>query len=168
MSDQPKWKVNAEEASMQAWVEYLLKEAKRLFAQDKTHANLLFCFTKENGLVSINPIPPNIDHEQLDIAFVNAVKEHNLYGIVFIGETWMYFIKEKKDHTAFQILDGEMKVADLNDEDKKEALMIRMENRDGDSLTYLNEIKRDESGVALKEGKVIKSTQKRWFTKTLC
>jgi hypothetical protein len=163
MSDQPNWIVNQEIASMQTWIDYLHTEAKRLFAQDGTHANLLFCFDKENGLVSINPIPPNIDHEQLDIAFRNAVKEHNLYGIVFIGESWLYFVKEKKDHTAFQILDGEMKVSDLNDKDKKEALMIRMENRDGDSLTYLNEIKRDENGVTLKESKAIRGSQKKWF-----
>ncbi len=46
-----------------------------------------------------------------------------------MGETWMYIAKEK-DHTVFQLLDGEMRVSDLNDEDKKEALMIKMENRE--------------------------------------
>lgn len=60
-------------------------------------------------------------------------------GVVFICETWAYYMKEN-DHTAFQLLDGEMKVSDLNSEDKREALMVRMENGDGDCLVYLDEI----------------------------
>lgn len=166
MSDQPKWITNAESECILKWTEYLHEEAKRLFIQDGTHGNLLFCFNKEHGLVSVNPIPPNIDQDQLDTAIMHAVYEHHLYGVIFIGETWMYFIKEK-DHTAFQLLDGEMKVSDLNDEDKKEALIVRMENRDEDCLIYLDEIKRDENGVILKECKAIRGSQKKWFGKDI-
>lgn len=162
MDDQPKWIVNAESSCILKWTDYLHSEAKRLFNQDGTHGNLLFSFDKENGLVSVNLIPPNTDHDQLNEAITNAVNEHNLYGVVVIGETWMYSIKEK-DHTSFQLLDGEMRVSDLNDEDKKEALMIRMENRDGDCLVYLDEIIRDKNGHVLKEGKIIKSALKKWF-----
>jgi len=162
MSDQPKWITDEESACIQKWTEYLYTEAKRLFTQDGTHANLLFCFNKENGLVSVNPVPPNIDHEQLNAAIMNAVKEHDLYGVVVIGETWMYNIKEK-DHTAFQLLDGEMTVSDLNDEDKREALMVRMENSEGNCLVYLDEIIRDGNGVSLKEGKKNRGVQKKWF-----
>jgi hypothetical protein len=162
MSDQPKWISNEESASIQKWTDYLHKEAKRLFIQDGTHGNLMLSFNKENGIISVNLIPPNINHDQINDAIMNAVNEHNLYGVVLIGETWMYFIKEK-DHTTFQLLDGEMKVSDLNDEDKKEALMIRMENSDGDCLIYLDEIISDENGRTLKEGKVIRGTQKKWF-----
>lgn len=162
MSDQPKWISHEGSACIREWTDHLHTEAKRLFNQDGTHANLLFCFSKENGLISVNSVPPNTDHAQLDEAIMNAVNEHNLYGVIFIGESWMYFIKEK-DHTAFQLLDGEMNVSDLNDEDKKEALIIRMENRDGDCLIYLDEILRDENGHALKEGKIIRRAEKKWF-----
>lgn len=130
--------------------------------RDGTHASLLFLFKKESGLISVNPVPPNIDHEQLNAAIVNTINEHDLYGVVFIGETWTYFMKEK-DHTTFQLLDGEMKVSDLNTEDKKEALMVRMENGDGDCLIYLDEIIRDKNGVTLKESLVTKSSQNKWF-----
>jgi hypothetical protein len=162
MSDQPIWISNEKSACIRKWTDHLHTEAKRLFTQDGTHGNMMFSFNKENGLISVNLIPPNIDHDQLNDGIMNAVNEYNLYGVVFIGETWMYFIKEK-DHTAFQLLDGEMKVSDLNDEDKKEALMIRMENSDGDCLVYLNEIIRDENGHTLKEGKIIGNAQKKWF-----
>lgn len=162
MSDQPKWIANAESSCILKWTDYLHAEAKRLFNQDGTHGNVLFSFSKEKGLISVNLIPPNTDHDQLNEAITNAVNEHNLYGVVVIGETWMYSIKEK-DHTAFQLLDGEMRVSDLNDEDKKEALMIRMENRDGDCLIYLDEIIRDKNGHALNENKIIRSAQRKWF-----
>ena len=162
MNDQPKWITNAESACIRNWTDNLHTEAKRLFNQDGTHGNFLFCFNKENGLVSVNPVPLNIDHDQLNAAIMNAVIEHNLYGVVFIGESWIYFIKEK-DHTAFQLLDGEMKVSDLNDEDKREALIVRMENSDGDCLMYLDEIIRDENGITLKEGKVARDAQMKWF-----
>ena len=96
------------------------------------------------------------------MAVENTVNEHDLYGVVFIGETWAYFMTEK-DHTAFQLLDGEMKVSDLNSEDKREALMVRMENGDGDCVVYLDEIIRGKNGVTLKDGLVIESSKKRWF-----
>lgn len=162
MNDQPKWITNEESTCIRKWTDYLHAEAKRLFIQDGTHGNLLFCFNKEKGLISVDLVPPNIDQDQLNTVIMNAVTEHHLYGVVFIGETWAYFIKEK-DHTAFQLLDGEMKVSDLNDEDKREALIVRMENRDNDCIMYLDEIRRDENGITLKKCQAIRETQKNWF-----
>ena len=163
MIDKPKWIPNAESESIRHWTENLRSEAQRLLIQDGTHASLLFFFNKEIGLISVNPVPLNIDHEELNAAVANAVNEHELYGVIFISETWAYFMKEKEDHTAFQLLDGEMKVSDLNAEDKKEALMVRMENSDEDCLIYLDEIIRDKNGVYLKECLVTGSSQKKWF-----
>lgn len=162
MTDKPKWIPNAESECIRSWTEQLHTEAKRLMTQDGTHASILFLFNKENGLISVNPVPAKVDLDQLNTAVKNAVNQHHLYGVVFIGETWTYFMKEK-DHTAFQILNGEMRVSDLNSEDKKEALMVRMENSDGDCLVYLDEIIRDKNGVILKDCLVTESSQKKWF-----
>lgn len=162
MIDTPKWITQAESECLRNWTDHLHVEAKRLMAQDSTHACLLFLFNKENGLISINQVPPGVDHNQLDEAIVGAIREHHLYGVILISETWAYFAKEK-DHTAFQLLDGEMKVSDLNDEDKREALMVRMENRDGGSLVYLNEIIRSKDGVTLKEVTASNGSQTKWF-----
>jgi len=162
MIDTPKWILNAESESIRNWTKYLYTEAKRLMIQDGTHASLLFLFNKESGLISVNPIPPNVDHEQLNVSVENAVKEHHLYGVIFIGEAWAYHMKER-DHTTFQLLDGEMKVSDLNAKDKKEALLVRMENGDGDSLVYLDEIVKNNNGVSLKEGLVSTNSRRKWF-----
>jgi hypothetical protein len=147
---------------MQKWTEGLHKEAKRLFAKDGTHGNMLFLFDEENDLISINPLPPKIEFNPLNTSVINAVKEHKLYGVIFIGEAWAYFPQEK-DHTAFQLLDGEMKVSDINDQDKKEVLMIRMETHDGDCFMCLNEILKDGSIVSLKHDNTIRNSQNNWF-----
>jgi hypothetical protein len=157
------WVPSAKAASLKKWANGLRKEAKRLFLKDKTHGHMLFSFNGNDGLISVNPIPPKTDQAQLNASIINAVKEHDLYGIIFIGEAWVYFPKEK-DHTARQLLDGEMRVSDLNDEDKKEALFLRVENRDGDCLLYLDEIVRDGDSVKLGESRTINGEERSWFS----
>ena len=125
---------------------------------------MLFFFRGDEGLVSVNPVPPKTDPAQLNATIENAVKEHELYGVVFVGEAWAYFPKEK-DHTAFQLMDGEMKVSDLRDEDKKEALIVRMENEDGDSLIFLDLIIRGKRSVKLGMGQTINGEEQNWFIK---
>lgn len=162
MIDKPKWIPEAGSECIRKWTENLHTEAKRLLTKDGTHASLLFLFNKASGLISVNPVPPDVHHDQLNLAVESAVHEHNLYGVVFIGEIWAYFTKER-DHTAFQLLDGEMKISELNSEDKREALMVRMENRAGDSLVILDEMIRDKNGVTLKQSLITERSQKRWF-----
>lgn len=163
MIESPKWISNEASESIQKWAEYLHEKAKEMFVQDGTHANMLFLFTKQNGLVSIDLIPPNLDHAQSYSAIADTVIEHNLYAVILIGETWCYSLKEN-DHTSFQILDGEMQVSDLNDEDKKEALIVKLETKDDDSLIFLDEILRANDGVTLKESLMIRTACKEWIT----
>jgi hypothetical protein len=162
MSLEAKWIASEKSECILKWTDDLHKEAKRLFIQDGTHGNMLFCFNEDEGLVSVNPVPAKFDHDQLTASIIGAVNEHNLYGIVFIGEAWAYFAKEN-DHTAFQLLDGEMNVSDLNDSDKKEILFIRMESRDGECLIFFNEIIRNENSVTLGKGSTIREQQCTWF-----
>lgn len=160
--DNPKWNQEDKLSCIRKWLDNLHIEAKRLFDKDGTHGNMLFLFDEEKGLISINPIPPKVEHNELNISIKNAVKEHNLYGVIFIGEVWAYFMKQN-DHTVFQLLDGEMKVSDLNNEDKKEMLLIRMENSDGDCFVYWDEIERNERGACLGAGKKINNEQNNWY-----
>lgn len=163
MSNQPTWVPTDPSQSIQRWADFLHSEAKRLFRQDHTHGSMLFSFKQEQGLVSVNMLPTTFDdYNELNEAIAHAAVEYDLYGVIFIGEAWMYFIKEN-DHTAFQLLDGEMKVSDLNKEDKKESLMLKMESRSGDCMTYLNEILRNEDGPHLQEEAVISRGQTKWF-----
>lgn len=92
-----------------------------------------------------------------------AISEYGLYGMIHIGEVWTYFAKGRGDHTVFQLLDGEMKVSELNDGDKTEALYLRMESREGDRLVYLNRIMRTGAAVELGGDRVIPDEALKWF-----
>jgi hypothetical protein len=83
--------------------------------------------------------------------------------VIHVGEAWSYFIKEGKDHTAFQLLDGEMKVSDLNDTDRSECLHLRMESRDGDCVVYLDQIVRDGDKIELGAGRTVPDEDMKWF-----
>jgi hypothetical protein len=160
----PLWNPAAKSASIRKWADHLHKEAMRVFLQDKTHAHILFAF-QDSGPVSITPIPAGTNHDQVHHAIARAVRENDLYGVIHVGEAWTYFQREKKDHTAFQLLDGEMRVSDLRDGDKTEALYLRMESRDGDCVVYLNRIIRNGDKVGLGEHRTISDEDRQWFVR---
>ncbi|OGV59076.1 MAG: hypothetical protein A2283_03810 [Lentisphaerae bacterium RIFOXYA12_FULL_48_11] len=156
------WDSHNKQASIFKWADSLHKQAKEMFLKDKTHAHLVFSF-KDTGLVSINPIPPKTDNAQVHSGIMQAIKQHNLYAVICIAEAWTYFKKGKKDHTAAQILDGEIKVSELRDEDKTEVLYLRMESRDGACVVFLDEIVRDGEDVRLGEWKTLNDEELKWF-----
>jgi hypothetical protein len=150
----PEWNSSDKPASLLAYAKWLHAEAVEVFLKDKTHGQILFLFT-EDGLTSINPLPANLEPKKLLNGVEQAIREHNLYGIVTIGEAWTYFPKRPRDHTAIQLLHGEMGVADLKDEDKTEVLLVRMESRDGGHLTWLDPIVRSGEDATLGAGMVL-------------
>lgn len=107
------------------------------------------------GLVSVNPVPANTAADALTEGVRQAVLENGLYGVIMIAEAWTYLPRRAGDHTSVQIMHGEMRVADLKDEDRTEALMLRMESRDGGHLTWLEPIIRTGDAVTLGEGMVL-------------
>jgi hypothetical protein len=162
MNTQPRWDQREKLACMRLWTDYFHTQAKQLFEQDRTHGNMLFFFDEERGLISADLIPPKLGANQVNASIKNAVQEHNLYGVILIGESWAYFIKDK-DHTACQLLNGEMGVSDLRPEDRKETLIVQMENCDGDCIVYLNEIVRDTTGVCLGDSTKTSRERRSWF-----
>jgi hypothetical protein len=151
---QPIWNPNDKSGSLKAYAEWLHREAVRLFTQDKTHCQILFLFS-DAGLVSVNPVPANTAAVALTAGVRQAVLENGLYGVIMIAEAWTYMPRRAKDHTAVQIMCGEMNVADLKDEDRAEALMVRMESRDGGHLMWVEPIVRTGTEVTLGEGTVL-------------
>lgn len=162
MNTQPTWDQREKASCLHLWTDYFHTLARELFGQDGTHANMLFFFDGERGLISADLIPPNVKHNQVNASIKNAIHEHNLYGVILIGESWTYSIKDK-DHTACQLLNGEMSVSDLRPEDKREALIVQMENLDGDCIVYLNEIVRETAGIYLGESTKTSCGQRSWF-----
>lgn len=147
---QPPWNPADKATSLHTWAEWLHDEAKQVFLKDGTHGQMLFLFD-DKGPASINPVPPNTSPEQLTAGVRQAVEEHDLYGVITIAEAWVYIPKKPRDHTAFQLLDGEMTVADLHEGDRAEALMVRMESRH-DHACWVDLIVRDGKDVSLGHG----------------
>lgn len=145
---------NDKPGSLRAYAEWLHGEAMRVFRKDKTHCQILFLFS-DAGLVSVNPVPANTAADALTAGVRQAVLENGLYGVIMIAEAWTYLPKRAKDHTAVQIMHGEMRVEDLKDDDRTEALMLRMESRDGAHVTCVDAILRRGGDVRLGEGLVL-------------
>ena len=158
----PLWNPAAKSASIRKWADHLHKEAKRVFLKDKAHAQILFAFG-DSGPVSVTSVPPKTPHPQVHDAITRAVRKNNLYGIIHVGEAWTYFPRDENDHTAFQLLDGKLRVSDLKGGDRTEALYLRMESRDRDCLVYFDRIVRNGVGVGLGEHKTIPDEDLRWF-----
>jgi len=156
------WNPANKTASICKWAENLHHQAKDVFLKDRTHAHLIFLF-KDTGPVGINPVPPKTDHVQIYNAIRRTIKDNDLYAVIHIGEAWTYFRKSEKDHTAFQLLDGEIKVSELKDEDKSEALYLRMESADGNCIVYIDKIIRDGENVQLGEEMIIRDEDRKWF-----
>ena len=147
----PEWNPEDKAASLLAYAEWLHGEAVRMFLEDGTHGQILFLFT-DDGVGSINPVPAGTDPARLVAGVRRAVKEHGLYGVITVAEAWTYIPKHARDHTAIQIVCGEMNVSDLNEGDRSEALMLRMESRDGGHMTWIDPIVRDGTVARLADG----------------
>jgi hypothetical protein len=155
MPSQPSWNAAAPVESLHAFAKWLQNEAREVFAKDGTHAHLLFLIDKEQGLVSMNPIPPNTNKEQISAGVRQAIEEHDIYAVVSVAESWVYYPNGPRDHTAIQLRYNEMGVADLRDEDRREALLVRMESSDGELLTWFSPIVRNKDSVRLGSGVVL-------------
>lgn len=153
-SSRPDWNPADKPASLKAYAEWLHREAVRVFMKDKTHVQILFLFS-DVGLVSVNPVPANTAAAAVTAGVRQAVLDNGLYGVIMIAEAWTYLPKRAGDHTVVQIMHGEMNVADLKDEDRTEALTLRLESRDGGHLTWLDPIVRTDEEVTLGEGVVL-------------
>ncbi|MFC1451989.1 hypothetical protein ACFLSJ_01440 [Verrucomicrobiota bacterium] len=161
MTEQPlPWDRKDRAGSLYRFAEWLHEEARTMFLQDASHVTMLFLF-KDDGIASMNPVPAGTKPDQLLAGVRRAVKENDLYAVVSVGEAWTYFPKTRKDHTAFQLLDGEMSVSDLGDGDRTEALLVRMESRDGDHVTWLDPIVRDDDQVTL--GETMRLPREAWL-----
>ncbi|MFC1451931.1 hypothetical protein ACFLSJ_01140 [Verrucomicrobiota bacterium] len=164
---QPEWDAADPAGSLRAFAEWLHGEARGMFARDGTHGHLLFLFDERRGLVSMNPVPPKTEPEQLLAGVRQAVRQHGLFGVVSVAEAWVYCPSGPRDHTLFQLRDGETRAADLNEGDRREALLVELESRGGDRLTWLSPILREGDGAALGEGTLLpkgkRLKRQSWF-----
>ncbi len=148
----PGWDPADKAGSLLAYADWLHAEARRTFNEAGTHVALFFLF-KDEGLCSINPIPPKVTHEQVTGGIRDAIKQHGLYAVMMVAESWTYVPKGQHDHTIVQLMHGEMGVADLSPKDRAETLVIRVESMEDVHFMWLAGILRDGEKAQLGESK---------------
>ncbi|MDD4869074.1 MAG: hypothetical protein PHR77_00840 [Kiritimatiellae bacterium] len=145
----PGWNPADPAASLKTYAKWIRGMAVNTFLSDKTHAELFF-FIKATGPSSVFPVPPKTDRKEVISAIRQAILKDDIYGIIHIAEAWTYTPSGMNDHTARQILDGEMSVSALNKTDKREALLVSFESREGICEVWSASILRDDKkGVTL-------------------
>jgi hypothetical protein len=148
----PVWNAADKSASLRTYAEWLHGKAVETFLRDKTHVAVLFLFQNE-GLVSVNAVPAGTEPPALLAGVREAVRKYALYAVISISEAWTYQPQQARDHTALQLLDGEMRVADLQAGDRSEALLVSMESREGARAAWIDPIVRGERDVTLGPGR---------------
>lgn len=117
--------------------------ARKIFTMDGFHESMVFFMTDEGKLVK--PLSwstfevPGADPQASILAMA---KGNGFFAMITIAEAWMYK-GSPNDHTARQLMDGEMRVSDLNDSDKDEALVVTMAARDGRKIMIMNAVERN-------------------------
>ena len=119
-----------------------------VFLKDGTHVELFFLFS-EDGRVALVQQPPKVDKDQFTHALKDAIRQNDIYGVIHIAEAWTYFPRKPNDHTLKQVIEGEIAVSQLKPGDKTEALIVRMECRDGTQNIWINSIIRAKTGIFL-------------------
>jgi hypothetical protein len=144
------WNSENKAACFRQFAEELLQMAKDTTARDGTHVPLVFVVT-EKGEGSLQPIPPGIEQAQIVAALQAAVRQHPIYGIIRIHEGWAYYPQGKNDHTMRQIVEGEIAVSQLSPRDRREALVVLMESREGADVLWTTPMLREGDRVRLGE-----------------
>ena len=136
------WNRANPQLSFQSFAMYIHEEAKRVFLKDKYHSELFF-FMPLNGEGHIVQWTGKERDAAADWVQKHS-REHYVYGVVHVCECWVRFADGPNDHTLRQIADGEMRVSELRPEDRKEALSVVAQSRDGYAHNWLDEIVRDK------------------------
>ena len=141
----PEWNSNDPRASLLAQWEFFHEHARQVFLKDATHLEILFIFA-DNGTMQPVPIAKPMTREAVSARLREQLPGSEVCGLIHIAEAWAYLPKGPDDHTRKQLELGEMSVSSLRHEDKTEVLLVSLLSRDGDSLTWIDEIVREEDG----------------------
>ena len=144
----PPWDKSDPAGSLRRLGEWYCDRARGMFLKAGSHVEIYFLFTRD-GQGTMIQIPPGMAREAFMANLQGTIKANNAYGVIQIGEVWAYIPPRPNDHTYRQVLEGEIKVSELKEGDKTEALMIRYQSSVGEQCAWVNPIQRTGAGVSL-------------------
>ena len=146
--EQPVWDSANPRESLRVQAAWLNETARLTFLKDKFHTELFF-FYKQDGQGAIGQPPAGMDRDQFIPILKESIRQNDIYGVVHVVESWAYFPRHPNDHTFKQVAQGEIAVSQLKPGEKSEALMVKVESRDGLTHVWLSPIVRSPNSVAL-------------------
>ena len=140
----PGWDAARPVASFQAFAAQIREMARQVLVRDGNHAEMLF-FMPLNGQGHV--VLWRSNDRDLEADWIRKhIAEHYIFGMIHVVEAWLHLAKTPGDHTLKQIMGGEIKVSELQPEDRLECLMVSAQSRDGWAASWIDEIKRDAKG----------------------
>jgi hypothetical protein len=130
---------------------YCNELARRKILQDGAHEEvfILFASDEENGQLAFVQPPQDMDRGSFLRMLRNSIREQDVQTIVHIAELWLHESKGPDDPTSRKISEGKIRVSQLKDGDKTEALVVNVVCRGGAEYAYYNYILRAQDGIAL-------------------
>jgi hypothetical protein len=143
----PTWDAADPAASLLRMAEAFNERARIEYLAAGTHLEL-FLVVGDDGAAGVVPVFGG----QRD-ALLEALKAHlrseNSYGIIHIAEAWTYLRRSPDDARFDELNRGEVRVAELEKGERTEALVVRMESREGATRIWYNPILRGDGTVKL-------------------
>lgn len=146
----PPWDKTDPAGSLRRLGEWYCERARGMFLKAGKHVELYFLFTAE-GEGTLIQVPPGMERETFQMNLKGTLEADNAFGVIQIAEAWAYLPPKPGDHTYRQVLEGEIKVSELKEGDKTEALVVRYESSDGNQCMWVSPIQRTASGASLGE-----------------
>lgn len=156
----PSWDKSDPSGSLRRLALWFNDEARGTFLKDASHSELYFLISQDGQQTMIQP-PEDIDREALHLGLRSAVRKNNTYGVIQIAECWHHPLKRPTDRPRKQVAEGETAGSRQALCEEEEALIVRMECRDGTQGMWNNVIIRAKTGVLLEDPVEISEKTKR-------
>lgn len=136
----PDWNPQEKAASLLHLAAAINETARLTLMRDGTHVHLAFLVGDDGEL---GMVPPTVgDPADLHEALKKLVAAMKPYGVIQIAEAWTYVRRSTTDHTFKQVVLGELRVSDLSQGERTEALTVRVESKEGAGRLWISPILR--------------------------
>lgn len=137
----PGWDATKPLESFKAFAAAVRAKARQILVSQGYHSEMVF-FMPLSGQGEAVPWVGD-DREAQAKWMRRHIKDHYAYGVVHVCEGWARFAETgPNDHTLKQVIAGEIRVSELDPDDRREVLTVTVQTRDGYSHTWMDEMVR--------------------------
>jgi hypothetical protein len=129
---------------VKAYARGVHEKAKELLLADGGHAEMMFFLTLDERC---HVVQWQGTHPEAKASWMRQhIHDHYIYGVIHVCECWVRIARDLNDPITNNLVSGNLRVSELPEEDRIEALSVVVQTRDGYALTWVDQIVRDGSG----------------------